>query len=138
MTETDFKKIKSNLHYTRLIVIVITFRVSQVSGAQHLRGFAPGPTLRGYNGGESLATCRRFEPPIFTTRGRRLTTWAIWSVWNWLELFKYQSFRWNKIQTEAASVIELTIQDCFEDISHLFFECILVMTYHNTVCSTKP
>jgi len=49
-------KIKSNLDYTRLIL----FWVSRVSGA-HLRGFAPGLTHQGCNGGKSLATCRRFD-----------------------------------------------------------------------------
>jgi len=43
------KSKKSNLHYTRLI----PFRVSRVGGA-HLRSFAR-------NGGESLATCGRFD-----------------------------------------------------------------------------
>jgi len=52
----DSIKSKSNLHYTRLI----PFRMSRVSGA-HLRGFAPGPTHQGCSGGESLATCGRFD-----------------------------------------------------------------------------
>jgi len=51
------RKIKIlNLHYARLI----PFPVSRVSGA-HLSGFAPRPTLQGCNGGESLATCGRFD-----------------------------------------------------------------------------
>jgi len=48
--------IKSNLCYTCLI----PFRVSRVSSA-HLRGFAPRPTHQGCSGGESLATCGRFD-----------------------------------------------------------------------------
>jgi len=47
---------KSNFCYTRLI----PYLVSRVSGA-HVRGFAPRPTHQGYNGGESLATCGRFD-----------------------------------------------------------------------------
>jgi len=47
---------KWNLHYTRLI----PFLVSRMSGA-HLRGFASRPTHQGCNGGESLATCGRFD-----------------------------------------------------------------------------
>jgi len=35
--------------------------VPQVSGAR-LRGFAPGSTHQGCSGGESLATCGRFDP----------------------------------------------------------------------------
>jgi len=49
-------KIKSYLNYTRLI----PFRVSRVSGA-HFRGFAPRSTHQGCSGGESLATCGRFD-----------------------------------------------------------------------------
>jgi len=50
------KNQKSNLNFTRLI----PFRVSRVSSA-HLRGFPPWPTLQGCCGGESLATCGRFD-----------------------------------------------------------------------------
>jgi len=50
------KSKKSNLCYTRLA----PFQVLRMNGA-HLHSFAPGPTLQGYNGGESMATCGRFD-----------------------------------------------------------------------------
>jgi len=53
--------------------------MSRVSGA-HLCGFASGPTLQGCSGGESLATCGRFEPHTSRTRCERVTTCAIWPV----------------------------------------------------------
>jgi len=46
---------KLNLHYTRLI----PFRVSRVDGI-HFRSLAPGPTIQGFCGGDSLATWRSF------------------------------------------------------------------------------
>jgi len=71
-----FRPGDSDLRYTRL-----PFSMSRVSGAQ-LRGFASGPTHKGINGGESLATCGKlngsgFEPHTSRTSlssSRRLAT----------------------------------------------------------------
>jgi len=56
--------------------------VSRVSGASTA---APGLTHHYCSGGESLATCGRFDrlgigTNIFRTRSKRLTTCALWPV----------------------------------------------------------
>jgi len=54
VTKEESVKIKSSLHSLNTLSGVTSERC-------HLRGFAPGHTHQGYNDGESLATCRRFD-----------------------------------------------------------------------------
>jgi len=72
-----------NLYYTRLI----SFRVS--GAYPHL--FAPGATLQGCNGGESLATCGKFDRigiwiPYFSHHRQTSYYLCHQAGWRWLQL----------------------------------------------------